>query len=67
MTRPMLVSNIPGKKSGATALAAAGWLSAFAVFWLWALELLTMSWLSVRLLAFSLAVAILASAVASVK
>lgn len=67
MTRPTLISNIPGKRLGAMALAALGWLSTFAVLWLWALELIIMDGKLAVLLAFSLIVAFLASAVTSVK
>ena len=67
MTRPTLISNIPGKKPGAAALAALGWLSTFAVLWLWALGLMATDWPSIQLLMFSLVVAILAPAVASAK
>ena len=67
MTRPTLISNIPGKRPGAAALAALGCLSAFAALWLWALELIIVDGKFIVLLVFSLAVAILASAVASVR
>lgn len=71
MKRPALTSSTCSRtqkgreRPGAMALAALGWLSAFAMLWLWVFEVVAANDASISVLAFSLSVALGASLVAS--